>query len=114
MSSLHFTAGPEVGGRDSSMSGNKKDRPSDDDLNAWAKSIEPSVGCKTCSHAAAAETTRRLLRAMARNKATHITLRQLHRKVCQLHEDYLVGYWGFRAHLYDHERDLYDKARGAL
>lgn len=92
----------------------KKKHPSNEDLDVWAKSIEPSIGCKTCSHAAATETIRSLLKAMVRNKATHITLKQLHRKVCEIHEDYPVGYWGFRSHLYDHERKLYDKARGVL
>ena len=91
----------------------KTEQPSEEDLDSWAKSVKPSVGCNTCSHDAAANTVRGLLEAMARNKATHITLKQLHRKVCEMHEDYSVGYWGFRAHLYDHERVLYEKARGA-
>lgn len=81
-------------------------------LDSWAKSLEPSTGCHTCGNQEAAEVIRSLLEAIERNKASHITLRQIHRKVKEICPDYSVGYWGFRSHLYEHERDLYERAKG--
>jgi len=89
-----------------------KQRTSEDELDAWAKSMEPSNGCHTCANPGAADTIRSLLQAVERNGAAHITLRQIHRKVREIRPDYTVGYWGFRSHLYEHERELYERARG--
>ena len=86
--------------------------PSDDDLDAWAGALAPKSGCKTCAHEEASETIRSLLRAIIRASAQHITLRQIHQKLHEVHQDYSVGYYGFRAHLRDHESDLYRQARG--
>ena len=89
-----------------------KDYPSDDDLDAWAGDLVPKSGCKTCAHEEASETIRNLLKAIIRANALHITLRQIHQKLHEVHQDYAVGYYGFRAHLRDHEGELYRQARG--
>ncbi len=89
-----------------------KDTLSDENLDAWAGTLEPKSGCKTCAHEEATETIRSLLRAIIRANAQHITLRQIHQKLHEVHQDYSVGYYGFRAHLRDHEGDLYRQARG--
>lgn len=85
--------------------------PNDEDLDAWIQSSQPTTRCHTCNKAEVAETIRRLLRAMIRNKASTITLKELHRKTKAVHKDYTTGFWGFRDHLYDCEGDLYRKAK---
>lgn len=81
-------------------------------LDTWAQSVERSSSCHTCSNKEASDVIREILEAMDRNNASHITLRQIHRKVRELCPNYTVGYWGFRSHLYEHERDLYARAKG--
>lgn len=94
--------------------GSAKSKSNADDLNLddWVQSVETSVGCHTCAHEKAARVIRGILESIARNKATHITLRQIHKKVKAVCPDYSIGYWGFRSHLYEHEQELYSRAKG--
>ena len=84
---------------------------SDEALDDWAQSVPPPNNCRTCAAGSIAETLRRLLTALTRNKIRHVTIRQLHKKLRDVHPDYIIGYWGFRDHLYQCERELYDKMR---
>lgn len=78
-----------------------------DSIDDWIRSVEPTTGCRTCNHTKATVTIKALMTGIAKAGATHITLKQLHRKVCEMHPDYTVGYWGLRSHVRDHESDLY-------
>lgn len=84
--------------------------PSDDDLEAWLDDTASPYGCRTCRNEAAAGTLRRLLQAMVKRGSHTITLRKLHGKIQTIHDDYKVGFWGFRDHLYGCERELYKQA----
>ncbi len=75
-------------------------------------SVRFSAGRHTCGNTKAVAAVRQILEAMARTRARQITLKQIHRKVQEMVPDYHVGFWGFKTHLYDHEIDLYNAARG--
>lgn len=82
------------------------------DVDAWVKDAVADKGCNTCAHKAASETINQLLKAMIRNRAYAVPLREIHKKLKEVHPDYTVGFWGFRAHMYECVRKLYKRARG--
>lgn len=82
-------------------------------LDSWAKSATSGNGCHTCRNVEAAEAIRACLSAIERTGARHVTLRQILKKVQELVPSYKIGYWGFRDHLYNHEADLYNRAKGS-
>ena len=95
------------------MSKKTPKKKEDDQLDAWvAGQPAPQSSCMTCRHGEAAEALRVLLRAMIKHKARHITKRQLYSKITKEHADYKAGYWAFRNHLYNHERQLWERAQG--
>ena len=89
----------------------KKAEHSDAALDHWLQSIANRPRCHTCRDTTAAATIRRLLQAMIRNRVK-VSLRGLYRKTKEIHSGYGIGFWGFRVHLYNCERDLYEKVTG--
>ena len=85
----------------------RKSNPLDD----WVKTVK-TTGCKTCRNKPATETIRQLLNAMIRQRASHITLRDILAKTKAIHENYAIGTSGLRTHLNVCEKKLYRKARG--
>ena len=49
---------------------------------------------------------------MIKHDATHITRQQLFDKVCEEHADFPVRFQAFRNHIINHERPLWEKAKG--
>lgn len=93
----------------------KKSGSSKKEFSSWVSTApnksKGGVGCQTCSHPGA-ETLRELLHAMIEHDAKHITRRQLYGKLKEEHDDFPVLFQAFRNHLYNHERELWEKAKG--
>lgn len=87
----------------------RKRRPkgvSDEALDAWTQGIAEKPRCTTCAKADVAETIQKILDAQIRNRV-RVTLKDFHKKVQELHDNYNTGFWGFRHHLYNCEADRY-------
>ena len=87
---------------------------SDDEADVWVKDRGPTKdGCAYC-RSDVRESLQALLRAMARNRAFKVTIRELHALVKAKHKGVPDKLRAIEKHLRNCDRDLYDQARGRI
>lgn len=83
------------------------------DFDTWAKSqADHRAGCWLCREQEAANTIRKLLSAMERNRAHRTPIAEIRKMVEQQHPNVAVGHRSLERHLCNCERDRYFRARG--
>lgn len=81
-------------------------------LAEWIKSPKSGHGCPTCLCPEALEAITEILEAMIEYKAHHISIEAMRARILETVPNYTASFRSLKEHLYNHQRDLYRRARG--